>query len=104
MVTNIEARLPEAIAPLFREQELPRTLDWITSLSPLHQRLMIMEIALIATRAAATEMLGGPAGATEHEFAALLDSWKATAEVDSDAELAADLLAPDDTKQFRAWS
>ncbi len=65
---------------------------------------MIMEIALIATRATASEMLGAPSVATEREFTELLESWKATAEVDADPELVADLLASDDTKQFRAWS
>jgi hypothetical protein len=68
--------LPEKARELFVRDEIPEDLGWITWLTPSHLRLFSGEVY------AATQ-----AGASNEEMAELLDSWKATAELDHSPEL-----------------
>lgn len=64
--------LAEFARELFTRDEIPEELGWIAWLSPSHLRLFAGELY------AATQ-----ANAGAEAIAALLDSWKATAELDS---------------------
>lgn len=65
------ASLAESARALFTRDELPEELGWVEWLSPSHLRLFAGELYAVTRANAAPE-----------EIAALLDSWKATAELD----------------------
>lgn len=67
----VAARLTESAAAFFAEEELPEDLGWADWLFPVHLRLFTGELyAAICF------------DATPEEIAALIDSWKGTAEMD----------------------
>lgn len=63
----------------FSEDALPPSLEWVSSLSPRHLRLFAVELnAALAAREP-----------DPYALEELIDSWKATAEMDSSPELRA---------------
>jgi len=90
---------------------LPAALAWVDSLSPLHQRLFYFDIAGLVSRALlaaftrqARRLDDDLARQLESSLDELLASWKATAEVDTNPELAEQLLRPTESKRYREWT
>ena len=73
---------------MFLEDKLPEELGWIALLTPSHQRLFAGEVYAAAT-----------SGSSPKEIIELIDSWKATAELDG----APDVLAQIERNRSRQF-
>jgi hypothetical protein len=80
----------------FTSQETPEELEWITCLSPLHFRLFVVDLHTALSSALIHKEDG-------EALRAVLEDWKATAEVDADSELAERLKTPRSKKKYREW-
>ncbi len=69
------ASLPDKARELFAEDDLPEEFGWVAWLSPRHMRLFAVEL---------NAALAAP---SVEKLTTLLDSWRATAEVDRSPEV-----------------
>lgn len=85
MVTNPE-KLQEQAIGLFRHDVLPDGFAFVERLSSLHQRLFFIELWQAASR---YQMTGSKPDL--EQLAEVIEGWEATAGVDSDPDVAAQL-------------
>ncbi len=78
---------------VFEEDSLPRALDWVERLRPVHQKLFFAELYSSAQKAAFAR--------DWQPVQELLEDWAATAEVDADIELAKHLSRDRDARRLR---
>ena len=90
MVAKVAEKLRDEAASFFREAELPDSLNWVGTLSPLHLRLFAVELAEALKEITLT--------GDDAKLAAALEGWRATAELDAAPEVQHILRGP---KRYR---
>lgn len=96
MVTLPAERLEQEAQAVFQKPQLPEVFAFVEHLSPLHQRLFIVELWGALSRAMISK-----SEQDMEALVALIEGWEATAEVDSDPALAEYLRKPKKYKPFR---
>lgn len=81
---------------LFRESSLPETFAFYNDLSPLNQRLFVIDLWQALSHA-----MIEPNGAPVRDLLLLIEGWEATAELDSDREASEELRRKVTYKPFK---
>ena len=97
MVTTRPKRLARDARCVFNEPDLPSTFDFYERLSPLHQRLFVVDLwqALSRFSIEGDEQVSieGDEQAA-NDLLEMVDGWEATADVDANPEVAETLARP----------
>ncbi|MEX2228382.1 MAG: hypothetical protein WEB13_01970 [Dehalococcoidia bacterium] len=83
MVIELPERVKRDAAAVFTTPELPATFSFYTRLSPLHQRLFLVELWEALARASIAE-----SHQSLRDLVDLVEAWDATADLDASPEVA----------------
>ena len=89
MVTTRPKRLARDARCVFNEPDLPSTFDFHERLSPLHQRLFVVDLWQALSRFS----IEGDEQAA-NDLLEMVEGWEATADVDANPEVAETLARP----------
>ncbi len=81
---------------LFRESAVPETFAFFNDLSPVNQRLFVIDLWHALSRSVIDASEG-----SIRDLLLLIEGWEATAELDSDPEASASLQRPSQYKPFK---
>ena len=86
MVTKRPTRITRDARCVFNEPDLPSTFDFYERLSPLHQRLFVVDLWQALSREGDEQVA--------NDLLEMVEGWEATADVDANPEVAERLARP----------